>query len=277
MTADYFASKGVDSPRLAAERLLAHAMGCERIDLYTRFQETLPAETVGRYRELVRRRATREPIQHVLGATEFWSLKIKCDRRALVPRPETEGVVQAVLDLLREIADPAAADIGTGTGCIAVALAKELKAANVVASDISSESLALAGENLAAHGLGDRVRLIEGDLVAPFREVGLIECFDAVVSNPPYVTDEEMTRLMPEVRDFDPPLALRGGLDGLDVIRRLAAETPVLLKPGGRLIVEIGQGQLESSGAILRESGWTIERTLPDAAGIPRVVAACRV
>jgi len=277
VTADYFASKGVDSPRLAAERLLAHAMGCERIDLYTRFQETLPAETVGRYRELVRRRATREPIQHVLGATEFWSLKIKCDRRALVPRPETEGVVQAVLDLLREIADPAAADIGTGTGCIAVALAKELKAANVVASDISSESLALAGENLAAHGLGDRVRLIEGDLVAPFREVGLIECFDAVVSNPPYVTDEEMTRLMPEVRDFDPPLALRGGLDGLDVIRRLAAETPVLLKPGGRLIVEIGQGQLESSGAILRESGWTIERTLPDAAGIPRVVAACRV
>ena len=276
MTADYFASKDVESPRLAAERLLAHAMGCERIDLYTRFQETLPGETVARYRELVRRRAAREPIQHVLGATEFWSLEIKCDRRALVPRPETEGVVQGALDLLRKIADPAVADIGTGTGCIAVALVKELNAANIVASDMSSEALALAAENLAAHGLRDRVRLIEGDLVAPFREAGLLECFDAVVSNPPYIADYEMTRLMPEVRDFDPPLALRGGPDGLDVIRRLAAETPALLKPGGRLIVEIGQGQLESTGAILRESGWTIERTLPDAAGIPRVVAACR-
>jgi len=276
VTADYFASKDVESPRLAAERLLAHAMGCERIDLYTRFQETLPGETVARYRELVRRRAAREPIQHVLGATEFWSLEIKCDRRALVPRPETEGVVQGALDLLRKIADPAVADIGTGTGCIAVALVKELNAANIVASDMSSEALALAAENLAAHGLRDRVRLIEGDLVAPFREAGLLECFDAVVSNPPYIADYEMTRLMPEVRDFDPPLALRGGPDGLDVIRRLAAETPALLKPGGRLIVEIGQGQLESTGAILRESGWTIERTLPDAAGIPRVVAACR-
>ena len=266
----------MDAPRLATEKLLAHVLGCERIDLYTRFEQALPPDAIGRFRDLVRRRAAREPIQHLIGGTEFWSLAIQCDARALVPRPETELVVRAVLDAAHDRTGPAVADIGTGTGCIAVAVAKELPEASVVASDVSADALVLAAENLKANDLAERVRLIEGDLAQPFLAEGLEGCFDIVASNPPYVTDADLETLDPEVRDHDPRLALAGGEDGLDVIRRLSEETPSLLKENGFLIMEIGHDQAGPVRDLLAASGWRVETTLPDGAGIERVVVAQR-
>ena len=164
VTTRYLQGKSVNAPRLCAERLLAHILGCDRIDLYTGFDKPVEGENLAAFRELVRRRSAREPIQHLLGSTEFWSLNIRCDGRALVPRPETELLVEAGLDLLSETATPKIADIGTGTGCIAIALAGELPKATIVASDSSADALQLAGENVCAHKLSNRISLVSGDL-----------------------------------------------------------------------------------------------------------------
>ena len=274
VTIPYLESKGVDSPRLCAEILLAHVLACPRINLYTQFEKALSDDVVSRFRELVRRRAAREPIQHLTGRTEFWSLPIRCDARALVPRPETELIVATALDLLRDRADPAVADLGTGTACIAIALAKELPDASVVASDISADALALAQENIKAHGLDGRILLLEGDFAAPFLAKELGNHFDAVVSNPPYIPDEELDTLQPEVRDFDPRMALSGGADGLDSIRKLLDEARTLLKLGGFLIMEVGHGQSTTVTDLLTGNGWQVERTVTDGGGIERVLVA---
>ncbi len=277
VTAPFFERKNIDAPRLTAEILLAHVLDCARIDLYTRFETPLPSDKVDAYRDLVRRRAAHEPIQHLTGRTEFWSQEIKCDRRAMIPRPETELIVEATVNLLHGESAPAIAEIGTGTGCIAVALGLQLPEASVVASDISADALALASENLAAHGLADRVLLLEGDLAAPFLKRGRAVPFNALVSNPPYVTDAEMSDLMPEVRCHDPETALRAGPDGLDLIRRLVADAPALLKSGGFLIMEIGHDQADAVRGLLVATGrWELQTILRDGAGIERTVVARR-
>ena len=274
MTTPYFESKGIDAPRLCAELLLSHVLGCSRIDLYTGFENPVADDRLSAFRELVRRRSAREPIQHLTGRTEFWSLPIHCDARALVPRPETELVVQAVLDYVNGRDDPAIADIGTGTGCIAAALARELPNASLVASDASAEALELAAENFTALDVADRVRLIEGDLAAPFVNEGLTGCFDVVASNPPYIPDDEWASLQPEVRDHDPAQALRGGPDGLRIMDRLLRDTGPLLKPDGAMIMEIGVNQAERVQEMLGSTGWCASEILPDGAGIQRVLIA---
>lgn len=266
----------MDSPRLCAEILLAQALEWHRIDLYTRFEEVVPAEALDCFRELIRRRAAREPIQHLTGGTEFWSLPIQCDARAFVPRPETEVVVQVALSLLADRTKPVIADLGTGTGCIAIALARELPEATIVASDLSADAPALAAENVAAQHLDDRIRLLEGDLAAPLLADGLGGCFDLVACNPPYIADSEMETLPPEVRDHDPRIALSGGPDGLDVTRRLVQECPALLKPGGFLVIEMGKGQAASVTELFNRAGWCDVKTHLDTAGIERVIAAAR-
>ena len=276
VTVAYLESRSVDAPRLCAEKLLAHALGCERIDLYTGFDKEVPSDALSRFRELVRRRGAREPIQHLIGQTEFWSLPIRCDARAFVPRPETELLVQTAITLLQGRDAPLIADIGTGTGCLAVALAHELKNARIMASDISPDALALAAENLRLHELDGRVSLIEGDLVAPFLEREPAGAFDIVLSNPPYVAAAEIPRLQPEVRDHDPHIALFGGADGLDVTRRLLAEVPPLLKPDACLLLELGDGQAEPVREEMARSGWRVLQTIADGAGIERVIVAQR-
>ena len=276
VTVAYLETRSVDAPRLCAEKLLARALGCERIDLYTGFDKEVPSDALGRFRELVRRRGAREPIQHLIGQTEFWSLPIRCDARALVPRPETELLVRTTITLLQGRDAPLIADIGTGTGCIAFALARELKNARIVASDISADALALAAENLRLHEFDGRVSLIEGDLVAPFLEREWAGAFDIVLSNPPYVAAADISRLQPEVRDHDPHIALFGGADGLDVTRRLLAEVPPLLRSDGFLLLELGDGQADPVREGMGTSGWRVVQTIADGAGIERVIVAQR-
>jgi len=277
VTAEYLQTKSVDAPRLCAEKLLAHVLGCDRIDLYTGFDKPVGDDKLGAFRELVRRRAAREPIQHLIGKTEFWSVDIRCDARALVPRPETELLVEAALDLLCETETPKIADIGTGTGCIAIAIALELPKATIVASDCSAEALELAGENIRAHELSSRISLLAGDLVAPFLENGMKGAFDLVVSNPPYVTSAEMSALQPEVRDHDPAMALCGGEHGLDLIRRLLHETPPVLRADGSIILEIGDGQSEAARRLMDGTAWMVTKVLPDHAGVERIIVGKKV
>ena len=280
----------VDAPGVCAEMLMAHLLGGDRGALIRRSKDPLTMDDVGRFEEMLARRVAREPVQHIVGRTEFWSLDILCDASALIPRPETEVVVETALGLLKNSAAPMIADIGTGTGCIAIALATELPRARLYASDISRDALELAARNLAAHRLTQRVQLLEGDMAEPFLKRDLAGKFDAIVCNPPYIAESEKPSLQPEVRDYDPEIALFGGRDGLRVIARLLAEAGPLLKPAGHLIMEIAQGQApavrelakQSSGGpstnaqgrpeFDRRGGWRVIRTIADPAGIERVL-----
>ena len=274
--ASRLAADAIDAPRLCAELLLAHALSCERIDLYTHFDRPVPEIAVARLERLLERRIAREPLQHILGVTEFWSLSIPCSAAAFIPRPETELVVQAAVQALSGNRRPHIADIGTGTGCIALALAHELKDARIVASDISTAAFRVAEENVRLHGLAKRVTLLEGDLAAPFLDRGMRQCFDAVVCNPPYVAEAEQDGLQPEVRDFDPPVALFAGADGLDVLRRLLREAPAMLREDGFLIMELGDGQAGPVREMMQQARWRNLQTMEDGTRVERVVIARR-
>jgi len=274
VTIPFFEKRGVDSARLNAELLLAHCLGWKRIELYTRFENELSAEQVDGFRELVRRRGSREPLQHLLGRTEFYSLEFHCDRRALIPRHETEGVVEEALRLLDGVKAPLVADIGTGTGCIAVSLAMAMSEAQVVATDVSLDALEVALKNVEAHGVAGRVRLLEGDLAAPLCAEGYAGRIDLVACNPPYVARAEFERLQPEVRDFEPRIALNGGEDGLDFYRRLLRDVPRLLKAGGFAVFELADSASAEVRRLADECGWREVSVRDDLAGTPRVLSA---
>jgi release factor glutamine methyltransferase len=261
---------GIPEPRADAEVLLAHVLGTTRPSLVTAAHRTLPAAAAVRLETLLARRAAaREPVHHLIEEREFWSLPFAVDRRVLIPRPETELVVETacrVAPHARRILD-----VGTGSGAIAVALACELPTAEVWASELDPSALALARRNVARHA--PRIRLVQADLVAPFRAAA----FDLIVANPPYVADVELEGLAPEVRDHEPRLALAGGADGLAVLRRLVALVPPLLVPGGWLVVEMGAGQGPAVRVLLaRDERWGEPRTYADLAGVERVVAVER-
>jgi len=229
------AAAGVPEPRADAEVLLARALGTTRAGLVVGARRPLPEGAARDFAALLDRRAGREPLPYIVGEREFWSLPFAVDRRVLAPRPETELVVETALRLA-----PAARrilDLGTGSGAIAAALARELPAARVCASDLAPSALAVARANLARHAPG--VALVCGDLLAPFRAAA----FDLVAANPPYVTDAELGGLAPEVRDHEPRVALAAGPDGLAALGRLVAEAPRVLAPGGWLVMEVGAGQ----------------------------------
>jgi release factor glutamine methyltransferase len=256
---------GVPEPRADAEVLLAHVLGAGRAALLVRAREPLAEPHATRFARLIARRAAREPSAYVVGEREFWSLPIRVDRRVLIPRPETELVVATALRLAPRARR--ALDVGTGSGAIAVALARELPAATVVASDRFAEPLDVAAAN--AGRLAPRVALVRGDLVASFRPAS----FDLVVSNPPYCP--EGTVVQAEVRDWEPETALYAGRDGLRVLRALARTAPSVLAPGGWLVVEVGIGQAGAVGEDLeRTARWDRIEVARDLAGIERVVAA---
>jgi release factor glutamine methyltransferase len=256
---EFLAARGVPSPRLDAELLLARACGLQRIELYTQHDRPLTREETERARELVARRGKREPLAYVLGDWDFRHLTLKTDSRALVPRPETEIVVERCVELLRGVDQPRVLDVGTGTGAIALALAAELTGARVVATDTSTDALALARENADATGLD--VELVHTDLVD-----GLEGTFDLVVSNPPYVGEAELQELEPEVRDWEPRAALvdNGQTD------RLASDATHLLD--GWLVLETHEARTEGVATLLRTFGYTHVAMAADLAGKPRVV-----
>jgi release factor glutamine methyltransferase len=256
-------------PDADAQVLLAHALGTSRAGLIAAARDPLPEAIATRLETMLRRRETREPVAYIVGEREFWSLPIAVDRRVLVPRPETELVVE----LARRVAPDARRilDCCTGSGAIAAALAIELPDARVCASDRSTAALAVAAVNAGRHA--PAVRLVGGDLLAPFRDAA----FDLVVSNPPYCTRDEHTLLEPEVRDFEPPLALVAGADGLDVLRALVADGARVLADGGWMLLEVGAGQAKSvRGFFDRDQRYTSVLVEHDHGGIPRVVGARR-
>ena len=219
-TAGWLAERGSESPRIDAEVLLAHVRGCQRILLYTAFDEVVAEEPRARFRELVRRRGAGEPVAYLVGGREFFSLPLAVSPAVLVPRPETEGLVVRVIDLCREAAAPRIVDVGTGSGAIAIAVATHLPRAEVVATDISAAALEVARANAARLGLGERIKFVESDLLAA-PELG--GPWDVIVSNPPYVREDEFAGLPRDVREHEPRAALVAGPRGVEVIVRLAA------------------------------------------------------
>lgn len=265
------AAAGIVTADLEARVLLEHASGLDRTALVARGGEPVDPRAGERYERLLAGRTRRAPLAYLTGEREFWSLRLAVDPRVLVPRPETETLVEAALARLGPA--PRVADVGTGSGAVAIALAVELPAAALWAVDRSPAALELARANAAAHGVGARIEFLEGDLAAPLAQ--LAGTLDAVVSNPPYVPSAEIERLEPEVRDHEPRLALDGGEDGLAVIARLIAQAPRPLRPGGWLLLEVGAGQAGAVAELLRDAGaWDPAQTVRDLAGIERVVAA---
>jgi release factor glutamine methyltransferase len=265
-TQGYFARAGVDAPRLTAELLLASALSCDRVRLYLDFDKPLGPDELARYRALVKRRAEGEPTAYVTGAKEFYGRSFAVDRRALVPRPETELLVEVALGALPD--GGSALDLCCGSGCVGVTLALERPGAHVVLADVSEEALALAGEN--ARRLGATVTLVRGDLFAALPAGAR---FDVIAANPPYVPTAELPRLAREL-SHEPRLALDGGPDGLDVARRIAADARRWLAPGGTLAIEMHESHAESLPALCRAAGFADVELRRDLAGFPRLAVA---
>jgi release factor glutamine methyltransferase len=276
VTASFLAGKGVDNARLDAELLLAEVLGLTRTQIYTSFERPLAPAEVDRFRELVRRRAAREPVAYITGRREFWSLDFAVDRRVLVPRPETELVVEIAVDALRARgsngAGLLAADIGTGSGAIAVAIAKELPDARVIATDRSEAALEIAPANASRHGVDGRIEFRTGDGCAPLAGAGP---FDVIASNPPYVRKAEIATLAPEVREWEPKWALESGPEGMDVTQPMVEDAFELLAPGGSLVVEVGTQSALVRDCFMRR-GYDAVTVRRDLAGLERVVTGRR-
>ncbi len=272
-TEKYFREKAIDSPRLDAQILLAHALGCKRIDLYVRSAELTTEEQRTAFKSQIKKRVEGCPVAYLVGQREFYHLNFDVNSSVLIPRPETEFLVVEVLRRIKDKEAPRVLDIGTGSGCIALSVAHQHKTAKITAIDVSAEALSMARKNAAKHGLSERVRFLESDLFAALSD----EKFDVIVSNPPYISAAELPTLAKEVRDFEPRLALDGGPDGLAIYRRLIAEAPAHLEAGGYLLLEIGSTQ-EKPVRDLIEAQGTFEAVGVhlDGQKLPRVVEARR-
>lgn len=271
-TTGWLEARGSESPRLDAEVLLSHVRGCPRIALYTAFDTPVPDAEKTRFRELVRRRGAGEPVAYLVGNREFFSLSFTVNPAVLVPRPETEGLVVRVIDLCRAAEAPRRVlDVGTGSGAIAIAVAKHVPAVHVVATDISAAAIEVARGNATRHGVAERIEFFVQDLVP---EGGP---WDVVVSNPPYVREDEFDALPPDVRLYEPRAALVSGPTGIEVVSRLAAAAAAALTPGGWLCVEISPTVAAAAASCLAaRPELAIEPTLKDLAGLPRIVQARR-
>jgi release factor glutamine methyltransferase len=268
-TAPYFQKHGIESPRLNIEHLLAHVLGKSRMDLYLEFDRPLDDRELGALRDLVRQRAQRVPLQHLLGTVEFHGRVFASDPRALIPRPETEQLVELVLALGLP-ADAHCVDIGTGSGVIALTLAAQWPDARIEAVDRSAGALSLARENAERLGLAGRVEFLEGDLLVPCAGP-----YDLIVANLPYIPSGDLPGLAPEVRR-DPAAALDGGADGLDLVAACIAQSPAKLKSGGVLALEIGEGQAARVRELCEAAGLAQVEVLPDYQQIERFVIARR-
>ncbi len=268
-TKEFLAVKGVENARLEAEWLLCDATGLDRVGLYLNFEKPLNDAELSSFRAMVARRGRREPLQHILGTQEFCGLEFEVTPDVLIPRHDTETLVHEALS--RKSDARALLDIGTGSGCIAIALARQLPAAAVTATDISESALAVARRNAERHGVA--IEFLKGSLFIPVTG----RRFDLIVSNPPYIPTKDIAGLEPEVRDYDPHSALDGGGDGLDIYRRLVPEASGYLKPGGCLLMEVGIGQADDIIRLINETGGYEQAfTASDPGGVTRVVGAQR-
>ena len=266
---DTLIQAGVPSPRADAEWTLAHVLECSRSELL--HQPLTPAQNAT-FRNLIHRRANRIPLQHLLGNTEFYGLPFHTSPDALIPRPETETLIEVVLNQLKNCSKTRILDIGTGSGIIAITLSKTLPGAHVIATDISRKALHLASQNAHLNRVSDRIFFLQTDLLTPFAKP---ESFRAILSNPPYIPSEAIDALQPEVRDCDPHLALDGGRNGLDFYRKIIPASIPLLSPGGLLGLEIGHDQADAVTQLLeRQMGLTHIETHTDLGGHPRAVLA---
>ncbi len=268
-TTGYFQKRNIDSPRLNAEHLLAHVLGRKRIDLYLEFERRLSESELAPLRELVKRRGSGEPLQHLLGTVEFCGRSFRCDKRALVPRPETEQLVELLISKFKsKIAYSRMVDLGTGSGVIALTLAAEFPKAEIVGADISEDALMLARENAERLGLVDRVRFLRSSLLTDVQPG-----FDLIVANLPYVSTEDRQNLSREVL-HDPEVALFAGARGDELVRQLIAQAPAWLRPGGMLALEIGIGQSETLVAVLTEKNYRDILREKDYSGVIRFLFA---
>jgi len=279
-TTPFFTRKGVDSPRLSAELLLAHVLSVPRIKLYIDYERPLDANQLTAYRELVRRAAEEEPVAYLTGRAHFFSLEFTVTRDVLIPRPDTETLVENVIQLIRRqpgLENPRVLDLCTGSGCIAAAIAHNVKGAVVVATDNSPTAVALAKQNLQQLNLSERVIVEEGDLFQPLARLVDRQPFHLLMSNPPYIPTDEIPKLDRSVRDYEPHSALDGGPDGMAFHRRILAESPPFLFTGGHLFLEIAFDQADLAAHLAAEhTEFTDVRILKDHAGNNRVLTARR-
>ncbi|MHB1307381.1 MAG: peptide chain release factor N(5)-glutamine methyltransferase [Limisphaerales bacterium] len=270
---EFLGRKGVDSPRLQIEILLGHVLRMPRLQLYLNHSLELPDGTVAEVRGLVQRRGNREPLQHLVGSVNFCGLEMAVSPAVLIPRPETEVLAEKAWQFMAgsQRASGRVLDVGTGSGCLAIAVAVHSPRSRVIALDVSPEALEVARGNVERHGALDRVELRVSDGLGALSPE---DRFDLVMTNPPYVPSGEIASLQPEVRDFDPRMALDGGIDGLDWSRRLAGEAGRLLQADGRLMMEFGDGQAGAARAIFESKGWRVEALVPDLSGRERILVA---
>lgn len=257
----------VPNDLLDAQLLLAEALQQDRTYLVINYNLAVPDEVLTRFQALVKRRSAGEPLQYILGRQEFFGLEFEVTPAVLIPRPETELIVEEVLRLSQKIAAPKIIDVGTGSGCIAVTLAREIAEAKIIATDMSAEAIAVAKRNAAKHGVQDRIEFIHCDLL---NGIAADTKVDFIVSNPPYIAPEEMPGLQREVRDWEPHNALTDFHDGLEFYRRLLVEAPKYLQPGGHLIFEMGYQQAETIKALVDRAVWHEPKALQDLQGIIR-------
>lgn len=272
-SADFLGKKNVESPRLQTELLLAHLLKMPRMKLYLNFDRTLTTAEADALREVIVRRGQREPLQHIVGLASFCGCEIAVNRHALVPRPETEQLAELGWGFLatRSPAPVTALDFGTGTGCVAIAMAVKRQDARITALDISAGALTLAAQNAAANHVADKIEFHRGD---GFAALPPGAHYDLVISNPPYIASAEIETLQPEVRDFDPRAALDGGVDGLNFYRQIAAQAGIFLKPGGKLMLEFGDGQAGAVCELLKMENWIVEAVKEDYSQRARILIA---
>jgi release factor glutamine methyltransferase len=273
---EFLEAKGVESARLQVELLLAELLQLPRLQLYLNFERVLSESELGRMRERIRRRAAREPLQHILGSVNFCGCELTVNRAVLIPRPETELLAEHAtryLAALKEtgVENPGVLDFGTGSGCLAIAIARSCASARIVALDVSAEALDVASANATRHQVNGRIRFVQSDR---FAALGKEPPFHLLVTNPPYIPSDEIATLDPEVRNHDPRLALDGGLDGLDFYRELAASSPAFMADASRLMAEYGDGHAPAVRQIFEQAGWTIHAIEPDLSGRERFIIA---
>ncbi len=269
---------GVETAAQESRWLVAHALGLEQHQLASRAEQPVPGDRRAQAEALVLRRSAREPLQYILGTQEFCGLEFQVTPAVLIPRPETELLVQEALRVVDFNTASVLIDVGTGSGCVAITLATILGRAQLVAVDRSPEALAVARANAERHGVADRIEWVEGDLLGALRERGLAGRVEVIVSNPPYIAETDWMGLQPEVREFEPRSALVGGPTGTEFHERLLDESAEFLAPGGTLVMEIGQGQLPAVRKMAEQSGrYEPLRVVTDEAGIDRVVVLQRM
>jgi release factor glutamine methyltransferase len=262
------AEAGITDPPREASSLLALALERDRTFLIAHPEYQLTSAEEETFNGYLARRASREPLQYIRGTQEFYGLEFEVTPEVLIPRPETELLVETAIALLRDFSEPVICDVGTGSGCIAISVAHEVKMASGIALDISPDALKVAARNAKRHGVDDRLRFTPSDVFSGLTN----ERFDLVVSNPPYVHSADIDHLQPEVRDFEPIAALTDGADGLSIIERIVCEAPEFLKPGGYLLLEVGFGQAEEVKSMFAAEIWSAVELIPDLQSIPRVV-----